>query len=110
MDPRKVRKIWQIIYDAFGFNIPDIQDLFTSKQSNQSIKTVTNYFLMKPMLFSNLELHLTTTRSSTFSGFNLALLGVTTLPATEKTRSDLDEAAGIGKTTLTILFQFELNH
>ena len=45
------------------------------------------------MLFSNLKLHLTTTRSSTFSGFKLALLGVTTLPATEKTRSDLDEAA-----------------
>ena len=70
-------------------------------QSNQTIKT--NYFLIKPMPFSNLRLHLTTTRSSTFSGFNLALLGVTTLPATEKTRSDLDEAAGIGKTTLTIL-------
>ena len=66
-------------------------------QSNQTIKT--NYFLIKPMPFSNLRLHLTTTRSSTFSGFNLALLGVTTLPATEKTRSDLDEAAGIGKTT-----------
>ena len=55
------------------------------------------------MPFSNLRLHLTTTRSSTFSRFNLALLGVTTLSATEETRSDLDEAAGIGKTTLTIL-------
>ena len=77
-------------------------DLFTSKQSNQSIKTVTNYFLIKPMLFSNLKLHLTTTRSSTFSGFKLAVLGVTTLPATEKTRSDLDEAAGTGKTTLSL--------
>ena len=64
---------------------------------------VTNYFLMKPMLFSNLELHLTTTRSSTFSGFKLAVLGVTTLPATEKTCTDLDEAAGTGKTTLTSL-------
>ena len=31
------------------------------------------------MLFSNLKLHLTTTRSSTFSGFKLAVLGVTTL-------------------------------
>ena len=40
-----------------------------------------------------LKLHSTTMRSSTFSGFKLALLGVTTLPATEKTRSDLDEAA-----------------
>ena len=52
-------------------------DLFQSRQSNQSIKTVTNYFLNKPMLFSNLKLHLTTTRSSTFSGFKLAVLGVT---------------------------------
>ena len=40
-----------------------------------------------------LKLHSTTRRSSTFLGFKLALLGVTTLPATEKTRSDLDEAA-----------------
>ena len=54
------------------------------------------------MLFSNLKLHLTTTRSSTFSGFKLAVLWVTTLPATEKTRSDLDEAAGTGKTTLSL--------
>jgi len=66
---------------------------------------MTNYFLMKPMLFSNLELHLTTTRSSTstFSGFKLALMGVTILPATEKTRSNLDEVAGTGKTLLTSL-------
>jgi len=55
------------------------------------------------MLFSNLELHLTTTRSSTFSGFKLALMGVTTLPATEKTRSNLYEVAGTGKTLLTSL-------
>ena len=34
------------------------------------------------MVLSNLKLHFTTTRSSTFSGFNLALLGVT--------RSDLN--------------------
>ena len=40
-----------------------------------------------------LKLHSTTMRSSTFSGFKLAILGVTILPATEKTRSDLDEAA-----------------
>ena len=53
------------------------------------------------MLVSNLKLHLTTTRSSTFSGFKLALVGVTTSLAKEKTRSDLDEAAGTGKTTLT---------
>ena len=40
---------------------------------------ITIYFL-KPMVLSNLKLHFTTTRSSTSSGFNLALLGVTTLP------------------------------
>ena len=72
----------------------------TLRQSNQSIKQVTIYFL-KPMVLSNLKLQFTTTRSSTFSGFNLALLVVTTLLATEKTRSD--EAAGTEKTTLTRL-------
>jgi len=46
-----------LIYSSRG---NQIQDLFTS----------TNYFLKKPMLFSNLKLHLTTTRSSTFSGFS----------------------------------------
>ena len=74
---------------------------FKLRQSNQSIKKVIIYFL-KTMFLSNLKLHFTTTRSSTFSGFNLALLGVTTMPATEKTRSDLDEAAGTGKTTLSL--------
>ena len=79
-------------------------DLFksTMRKSNKWIKKVTIHFL-KPMVLSYLKLHFTTTRSSTFSGFNLALLGLTTLPATEKTRSDLDEAAGTGKTTLTSL-------
>ena len=51
----------------------------------------------------SLKLHFTTTRCSTFSGFNLALLGVTKLLSAEKTRSDLDEAAGTGKNTLTSL-------
>ena len=73
-------------------------DLFKLTQSNQSIKTMTIYF-MKPMVLSNFKLHFTTARSSTFSGFNLTLLGVTTLPAMEKTRSDLDEATDTGKTT-----------
>ena len=41
------------------------------------------------------------TKSSTISGANLFLSGVTILPATENTRSDLEEAAGMGKTTLT---------
>ena len=51
---------------------------FKLRQPNQSIKKVIIYFL-KPMVLSNLKLHFTTTRSSTSSGFNLALLGVTTL-------------------------------
>ena len=77
-------------------------DLFKLSQSNQSIKKMTTYF-MKAMVLSNFKLHFTTARSSTFSGFKLALLGVTTLPATEKTRSNLDEVAGTGKTLLTSL-------
>ena len=72
-------------------------DLFKLRQSNQSIKKLTIFFI-KPMVLSNFKLHLTNARSSTSSGFNLTLLGVTTLPATEKTRSDLDEATGTGKT------------
>ena len=73
-------------------------DLFklTSRQSNQSIKMVTIYFL-KPMVLSNLKLHFTTMRSSTSSGFNLALLWWPHC-RTEKTRSDLE-----GKTNLTSL-------
>ena len=44
--------LWCIlIYSSRG---NQIQALFTLKQSNKSIKSVTNYFLMKPMLFSNL--------------------------------------------------------
>ena len=79
-------------------------DLFksTSKQSNKSIKKVTIYYL-NLMVLNNHKLHFTTTRFSTFSGFNLALSGLTTLLETEKTRTDLDEAAGTGKTTLTCL-------
>ena len=40
------------------------------------------------------------TRSSTISGASLLRSGVTTLPATLKTRSDLEDAAGKAKTTL----------
>ena len=47
------------------------------------------------------RLHFMVTKSSTISGANLFLSGVTILPATENTRSDLEEAAGMGKTTLT---------
>ena len=86
MDPRKVRKNdnWFMMhFDLFNL-------------INQSKRWQFTFL-------SNLKLHFTSTRSSTFSGFNLALLGLTTLPATEKTWSDLDEAAGSGKTTLTSL-------
>ena len=77
---------------------------------------------MKPMLFSNLKLHLTTTRSSIFSGFKLVLLRVTILPAKEKkTRSDLDirswhwedhldELGKKGKLGLVMLPPFQLVH
>ena len=41
------------------------------------------------------------TRSSTISGASLFRSGVTTLPATLKTRSDLDDAVGMAKMTLT---------
>ena len=43
----------------------------------------------------------TMTQLSTFSGASEALFGVTTLPATEKTRSLLLLATGIARTTLT---------
>ena len=49
---------------------------------------------------SSRRLHFNVTKSSTISGANLFLSGVTTLPATENTRSDLEEAAGMGKMTL----------
>ena len=41
------------------------------------------------------------TRSSTISGASLLRSGVKTLPAPLKTRSDLEDAAGMAKTTLT---------
>ena len=96
MDPRKVRKKWQFMYNAFLFNQVDVEAI-------KSINQKGDIFSFWNAL-SNFKLHFATTRSFTFSGFNLAPLGVTTLPATEKTRcSDLDEAAGTGKTTLTSL-------
>ena len=68
-------------------------------QINQCKRWQFTLCLFKPTLLINLKLHFTTARSSTFSGFNMTLLGLTTLPAIEKTRSDLDEATGTGKTT-----------
>ncbi len=44
---------------------------------------------------SSRRLHFNVTKSSTISGANLFLSGVTTLPAMENTRSDLEEAAGM---------------
>ena len=41
------------------------------------------------------------TIANCISGASLLRSGVTTLPATLKTRSDLEDAAGMAKTTLT---------
>ena len=54
-----------------------------------------------PMPLSSDKLHLTMTKSSTFSGLRDALLAVTTFPAAENTLSDFELAAGTGKTILT---------
>ena len=53
------------------------------------------------MPLSSDKLHLTMTKSSTFSGLRDALLAVTTFPAAENTLSDFELAAGTGKTILT---------
>ena len=54
-----------------------------------------------PMPLSSDKLHLTMTKSSTFSGLRDALLAVTTFPAAENTLSDFELAAGTVKTILT---------
>ena len=86
MDPRKVRKIWQLIYDAFGFDIPvkAIKSKIYSRRSNQINQS------------RRWQITFWWSQCS-------ALMGVTTLPATEETRSNLDEVAGTGKTLLTSL-------
>ena len=76
--------------------------IYSSRRWENQINESKRWHFLKPMVLSYLKLHFTTTRSSTFSGFNLALCGLTTLPATEKTCSNLDEAAGTGKTTLSL--------
>ena len=105
MDPRKVRKIWQLIYDAFGFDIPveAIKSKIYSRRSNQINQSrlwqIT--FWWSPCSLATLSC-IWPPRDSQ-PEFKLALFGVTTLPATEKTRSNLDEVAGTGKTLLTSL-------
>ena len=59
-----------------------------------------DHFLM-PMSLSSDKLHLTMTKSFTFSGLRDALLAVTTFPAAENTLSDFELATGTGKTILT---------
>ena len=54
-----------------------------------------------PMPLSSDRLHLTMTKSSTFSGLRDTLLAVTTFPAAENTLSDFELVAGTGKTILT---------
>ena len=82
---------------------------FIQVEAIKSINQKIRIYFLKPMVLRNLKLHLTTARSSTSSGFNLALLGVTSSHwpwphcRTENIRSDLDEAAGTGKTIFTSL-------
>ena len=83
---------------------------FKLRQSNQSIKKVIIYFL-KPMVLSNLKWRFTTMRSSTSSGINLALLGVTTLsdgkdPLRFRREDQLDELCKKGEPTLVMLPTF----
>ena len=83
---------------------------FKLRQSNQSIKKVIIYFL-KPMVLSNLKLHFTTMRSSTSSGLNLVLVGVTTLPDGKdllrfRREGQLDELGKKGELRLVMLPTF----
>ena len=68
---------------------------------NQSQTTKKVVFQSDDKFLNKRKLHFSMTRSSTISGASLLRSGVTTLPATLKTRSDLEDAAGMAKTTLT---------
>ena len=78
---------------------------FKLRQSNQSIKKVIIYFL-KPMVLSNLKLHFTTMRSSTFSIFNLALLPAGKDPLRFRREDQLDELGNKGELRLMMLPTF----
>ena len=56
-------------------------------------------FFLNPMSLKSEAVVFTMTQLSTYSGASEAIFGVTTLPATEKTRSLLLLATGIAKTT-----------
>ena len=64
-------------------------------------KLASEMFYTAGRFWSSLRLHFIVTRSSTTSGANLFLSGVTILPATEKTRFAFEEAAGMGMITRT---------
>ena len=68
MDPRKNRKNWQFIYGAFWF-------IQVYVEAIKSINQKGNNLLSEAHALCNLQLHFTTTRSSIFSGFNLAFWG-----------------------------------
>ena len=68
---------------------------------NQSQTTKKVVFQSDDKFLNKPKLHFSMTRSSTISGASLLRSGVKTLPAPLKTRSDLEDAAGMAKTTLT---------
>ena len=79
--------------------IADIIIIINDKNTNYKIFTY-SYFLT-PISQRMPRLVLMTTRLSMLSVLSLDLLGVTILPATLKTHSDLLLATGTAKTTLT---------
>ena len=80
---------------------------FIQVEAIKSINQKITIYFLKPMGLRNLKLHLTTTRSSTSSGINLALLGVTTLsngkdPFRFRREDQLDGLCKKGEPTLVM--------
>ena len=97
MDPRKVREIWQFIYDAFWFQVEAIKSI---NQKGHNLLSEA-HGLKQPQV----ALH--HRGSSTFSGINLALLGVTTLsngkdPFRFRREDQLDGLCKKGEPTLVM--------
>ena len=105
MDSRKVRKIWQLIYDAFWFiPVEAIKSKIYShrgNQINQSRRWQITFWL-SPCSLATLSCTWPPRDPPPSQGLSWPSWGLAALPATEKTRSDLDEAAGTGKTTLSL--------
>ena len=84
---------------------------FIQVEAIKSINQKITIYFLKPMVLRNLKLLLTTTRSSTSSGFNLALLWVTTLPDGKdplrfRREDQLDELGNKGELRLMMLPTF----